>query len=157
MMDGQVGAIRKALDGGGYAQTAILAYAVKYNSAFYGPFRDAAESPPKFGDRSTHQMDPANWREALREAELDIGEGADMLMVKPALPYIDVVAAVHARCKVPVAAYCVSGEYSMIKAAAAQGWIDEKRATLEALTCIRRAGADFILTYHALEAARWLA
>ena len=156
MMDGQVAAIRKALDSSGFAQTPILAYAVKYASAFYGPFRDAAESPPKFGDRSTHQMDPANLREALREADLDIAEGADMVMVKPALPYLDVLAAVRARCNVPVAAYCVSGEYSMIKAAAAQGWIDEKRAALEALTSIKRAGADFILTYHALEAARWL-
>jgi porphobilinogen synthase len=157
MMDGQVAAIRRALDGAGFAETSILAYAVKYASGFYGPFRDAAESPPKFGDRSTHQMDPANSREALREAALDVAEGADMVMVKPALPYLDVLAAVRARCHVPVAAYCVSGEYSMIKAAAAQGWLDEKRVTLEALTSIRRAGADFILTYHALEAARWLA
>jgi porphobilinogen synthase len=157
MMDGQVAAIRKALDGAGFEATAILAYAVKYSSAFYGPFRDAAESPPKFGDRSTHQMDPANLREALREADIDVAEGADMVMVKPALPYLDVLAAVRARCTLPVSAYCVSGEYSMIKAAAAQGWIDEKRAVLEALTSIRRAGADFILTYHALEAARWLA
>ncbi|MCX5797483.1 MAG: porphobilinogen synthase [Elusimicrobia bacterium] len=157
MMDGQVAAIRKALDAAGFAQTPILAYAVKYASAFYGPFRDAAESPPKFGDRSTHQMDPANLREALREADLDIAEGADMVMVKPALPYLDVLAAVRARCSLPVAAYCVSGEYSMIKAAAAQGWIDERKVALEALTSIKRAGADFILTYHALEAARWLA
>jgi len=157
MMDGQVAAIRAALDSSGLAQTPILAYAVKYASAFYGPFRDAAESPPKFGDRSTHQMDPANIREALREADLDIAEGADMVMVKPALPYLDVLAAVRSRCSVPVAAYCVSGEYAMIKAAAAQGWIDEKRAALEALTSIKRAGADFILTYYALEAARWLA
>ena len=157
MMDGQVAAIRKALDGSGFQETPILAYAVKYASGFYGPFRDAAESPPKFGDRSTHQMDPANVREALREAALDVEEGADMVMVKPALPYLDVLAAVRASCPVPVAAYCVSGEYAMIKAAAANGWIDEKRVTLEALTSIRRAGADFILTYHALEAARWLA
>ncbi|MBI5240442.1 MAG: porphobilinogen synthase [Elusimicrobia bacterium] len=157
MMDGQVAAIRKALDGAGFEETPILAYAVKYASGFYGPFRDAAESPPKFGDRSTHQMDPGNSREALREADLDAAEGADMLMVKPALPYLDVLAAVRARCHLPVAAYCVSGEYSMIKAAAARGWIDEKRVALEALTSIRRAGADFILTYHALEAARWLA
>jgi porphobilinogen synthase len=157
MMDGQVAAIRKALDSAGFTDTAILAYAVKYASAFYGPFRDAAESPPKFGDRSTHQMDPANRREALREAALDVEEGADIIMVKPALPYLDVLAAVRARCSLPVAAYCVSGEYSMIKAAAAHGWIDEKKAALEALTSIKRAGADFILTYHALEAARWLA
>jgi porphobilinogen synthase len=157
MMDGQVAAIRRALDVSGFAQTPILAYAVKYASAFYGPFRDAAESPPKFGDRCTHQMDPANKREALREADLDIAEGADMLMVKPALPYLDVLAAVRARCTVPVAAYCVSGEYAMIKAAAAHGWIEERKVTLEALTSIKRAGADFILTYQALEAARWLA
>jgi len=157
MMDGQVAAIRKALDGAGREQTLILAYAVKYASAFYGPFRDAAESPPKFGDRSAYQMDPANSREALREAALDVAEGADMLMVKPALPYLDVLAAVRRSCLVPVAAYCVSGEYAMLKAAAAQGWLDEKKATLEALASIKRAGADFILTYHALEAARWLA
>ena len=157
MMDGQVAAIRTALDGAGFAQTPILAYAVKYASAFYGPFRDAAESPPQFGDRSTHQMDPANLREALREVDLDIAEGADMVMVKPAMPYLDVLAAVRARCSLPVAAYCVSGEYSMIKAAAAKGWIDERKVTLEALTSIKRAGADFILTYHALAAARWLA
>jgi porphobilinogen synthase len=157
MMDGQVGAIRSALDGAGFQQTAILAYAVKYASAFYGPFRDAAESPPKFGDRGTHQMDPANLREALREAALDAAEGADMLMVKPALPYLDVVRAVRQRFDLPLSAYCVSGEYSMIKAAAVQGWIDERKAVLEALGSMRRAGADFILTYHAREAARWLA
>ena len=157
MMDGQVAAIRKALDGSGFSETPILAYAVKYASGFYGPFRDAAESPPKFGDRSTHQMDPANVREALREAALDVAEGADMVMVKPALPYLDVIAAVRAACPVPMAAYCVSGEYAMIKAAGVQGWIDEKKVALEALTSIKRAGADFILTYHALEAARWLA
>jgi len=157
MMDGQVGAIRRGLDAAGVVQTPILAYAVKYASAFYGPFREAAESPPKFGDRATHQMDPANVREALREAALDEAEGADMLMVKPALPYLDVVAAVRSRTNLPVAAYCVSGEYAMIKAAGVQGWIDEKKVALEALTSIKRAGADFILTYHALEAARWLA
>ena len=157
MMDGQVAAIRRALDGGGFCETPILAYAVKYASAFYGPFRDAAESPPKFGDRATHQMDPANKREALREAALDVAEGADMVMVKPALPCLDVLAAVRAECRVPVSAYCVSGEYAMIKAAAAQGWVDERKVALEALTAIKRAGADFILTYHALEAARWLA
>ncbi|MFA5138854.1 MAG: porphobilinogen synthase [Elusimicrobiota bacterium] len=151
MMDGQVAVIRKALPG-----TAILSYAVKYASAFYGPFRDAAESPPKFGDRATHQMDPANAREALREAALDVEEGADMLMVKPALPYLDVVRAVRERFDLPLAAYCVSGEYAMMRAAALRGWIDEKRVVLEALTGIRRAGADFILTYHAMDAARWL-
>ncbi len=157
MMDGQVSAIRKALDSSGHEMTPILAYAVKYASAFYGPFRDAAESPPKFGDRSTHQMDPANIREALREAALDVAEGADMIMVKPALPCLDVLAAVRNQSTVPVAAYCVSGEYSMLKAAAANGWLDEKRAVLESLIAIKRAGADFIVTYHAGEAARWLA
>jgi len=157
MMDGQVGAVRRALDSSGHAGTLILAYAVKYASAFYGPFRDAAESPPKFGDRSTHQMDPANLREALREAALDVAEGADMVMVKPAMPCLDVLRAVRARCAVPVAAYSVSGEYAMIKAAAARGWIEEKKAALEVLTSIKRAGADFILTYYALDAARWLA
>jgi len=151
MMDGQVSAIRKALP-----ETAILSYAVKYASAFYGPFRDAAESPPKFGDRATHQMDPANSREALREAALDVEEGADMLMVKPALPYLDVVRAVRERFDLPLAAYCVSGEYAMMRAAALRGWIDERKVVLEALTGIRRAGADFILTYHAMDAARWL-
>ena len=157
MMDGQVAAIRKALDAHGHMITPILSYAVKYASAFYGPFRDAAESPPKFGDRSTHQMDPANLREALREAALDVSEGADMLMVKPALPYLDVLAAVRANSPVPVAAYSVSGEFAMLKAAGANGWLDEKRAALESLLSIKRAGADFILTYYALEAARWLA
>ena len=129
---------------------------MKYASAFYGPFRDAAESPPKFGDRATHQMDPANSREALREAALDVEEGADMLMVKPALPYLDVVRAVRERFDLPLAAYCVSGEYAMMRAAALRGWIDERKVVLEALTGIRRAGADFILTYHAMDAARWL-
>lgn len=156
MMDGQVAAIRLALDQAGFKDTAILAYAVKYASAFYGPFREAAESPPKFGDRSAYQMDPANKREALREAALDVEEGADMLMVKPALPYLDVLAEVKARFKLPTAAYNVSGEYSMIKAAAKNGWLDERKAVLEALTSIKRAGADFILTYHAFDAARWL-
>ena len=156
MADGQVGAIRQALDRAGFTDRAILAYAVKYASAFYGPFRDAAESPPQFGDRSTYQMDPANRREALREAALDAEEGADMLMVKPALPYLDVLAAVRQAFPQPLGAYNVSGEYAMLKAAAANGWLDEKRVTLEALTSIKRAGADFILTYHALEAARWL-
>jgi porphobilinogen synthase len=156
MMDGMVGAIRLALDVGGFSDISILSYAVKYASGFYGPFRDAAQSTPTFGDRRSHQMDPANVREALREAELDIEEGADMLMVKPALAYLDVIRRVKDRFDLPVAAYNVSGEYSMIKAAAAHGWIDERRVTLEVLTGIRRAGADLILTYHAKDAARWL-
>ncbi len=156
MMDGQVAAIRRALDCAGFADTPILAYAAKYASAFYGPFRDAAESPPQFGDRSTYQMDPGNFREALREAALDVEEGADMIMVKPALPYLDVLAAVRERFGLPTSAYQVSGEFSMIKAAAKNGWIDEKKIALEALGSIKRAGADFILTYYALEAARWL-
>ncbi|MBI5625333.1 MAG: porphobilinogen synthase [Elusimicrobia bacterium] len=157
MMDGQVAAIRRALDGAGKETTAILAYAAKYASAFYGPFRDAAESPPSFGDRSSYQMDPANLREAMREIALDIQEGADMVMVKPALAYLDVLRRGRDAFRVPFAAYSVSGEYAMIKAAAERGWIDEKRAALEALLCIRRAGADFIITYHAVDAARWLA
>ena len=156
MMDGQVGAIRAALDHEGFSDTPILAYAAKYSSAYYGPFREAAESPPSFGDRSTYQMDPGNFREALRELELDVAEGADMLMVKPALPYLDVLHAARERFRLPVAAYQVSGEFAMIKAAAAKGWIDEKKVALESLHCIKRAGADFILTYYALEAARWL-
>ncbi|MDE2040224.1 MAG: porphobilinogen synthase [Elusimicrobia bacterium] len=156
MMDGQVGAIRRALDAAGFLDTPILAYAAKYASAFYGPFRDAAESPPRFGDRSTYQMDPANFDEALRETALDVAEGADMVMVKPALPYLDVLSAVKRRFCLPTAAYAVSGEFAMLKAAARNGWLDERRAVLEALTSIKRAGADFILTYHALEAARWL-
>ena len=156
MMDGQVGAIRAALDAAGFADIPILAYAAKYASGFYGPFRDAAESPPSFGDRSTYQMDPPNALEALREVELDLQEGADMVMVKPALAYLDVLAAVKRRFGVPTAAYSVSGEYAMIKAAAARGWLDEKRIALETLVSIKRAGADFILTYYALEAARWL-
>ncbi|MBI1722412.1 MAG: porphobilinogen synthase [Gemmatimonadetes bacterium] len=156
MMDGMVGAIRAALDAAGHADTAILSYAVKYASAFYGPFRDAAQSPPAFGDRKSHQMDPANVREALRECELDVGEGADALMVKPALPYLDVVRAVRERFPLPLAAYNVSGEYAMVKAAAAKGWLDERACVLELLTGIRRAGADLILTYHAKDAARWL-
>ena len=135
---------------------AILAYAAKYASAFYGPFREAAESPPRFGDRSTYQMDPANAREALREVASDVEEGADMVMVKPALPYLDVLRSVRERFALPTAAYNVSGEYAMVKAAAARGWIDEKKAVLETLTSIKRAGADFILTYHALDAARWI-
>jgi porphobilinogen synthase len=158
MMDGMVGSIRKSLDQKGFENIAILSYAVKYASAFYGPFRDAAESPPKFGDRKSHQMDPANAREALREAELDVSEGADMLMVKPALPYLDVIHRVHSQFpQLPLGAYNVSGEYAMIKAAAERGWLDERKTVLEALTGIKRAGADLILTYHAKDAARWLA
>ncbi len=157
MMDGMVQAIRRALDEAQFEHIPILSYAVKYASAFYGPFRDAAESPPKFGDRRSHQMDPANAREALKEAALDVAEGADMLMVKPALPYLDIIRQVKdAFPELPLAAYNVSGEYSMIKAAAANGWLDEQRTVLEALTAIKRAGADLILTYHAKDAARWL-
>ncbi len=156
MMDGRVGALRRALDGEGFADTAILSYAVKYASSFYGPFREAAECAPQFGDRAGYQMDPANAREALREARLDEEEGADMLMVKPALPYLDIVAKVRAASPLPLGAYNVSGEYAMLKAAAAAGMIDERRAVLELLTSIRRAGADFVLTYHAHDAARWL-
>ena len=155
MMDGQVGVVRRALDAAGYPDTAILAYAAKYASAFYGPFRDAVESTLQ-GDRRTYQQDPANLREALREVRLDVAEGADLVMVKPALPYLDVVAAVRAEVDVPVAAYQISGEYSMVEAAAANGWIDRDRAVLETLTSIRRAGAQIILTYWAVEAARLL-
>ncbi len=157
MADGQVQAIRAALDAAGHAGTPILSYAAKYASAFYGPFRQAAGSAPAFGDRRSYQMDSANRREALREVALDIAEGADLVMVKPALAYLDVLREVKRASPVPVAAYNVSGEYSMVKAAAAQGWIDEPRAVLEVLTGIKRAGADLILTYHAREAARWLA
>jgi porphobilinogen synthase len=156
MMDGMVGAIRQSLDAADYQKTGILSYSVKYASGFYGPFRDAAEGAPKFGDRRSHQMDPANGREALRELMLDIEEGADMVMVKPALPYLDVVARVAQASPVPVAAYNVSGEYAMIKAACANGWLDEQKVVLEALTGIKRAGADLILSYHAFDAARWL-
>ncbi|MBI2892083.1 MAG: porphobilinogen synthase [Deltaproteobacteria bacterium] len=156
MMDGRVGAIRRGLDEAGFADTAVLAYAAKYASAFYGPFRDAADSAPSFGDRRSYQMDPANAREALREVALDIEEGADIVMVKPALAYLDVVRAVRDRFDVPVAAYNVSGEYAMLKAAGKLGWIDERRAALEVLTAIRRAGADLILTYHAKEIAPFL-
>lgn len=156
MMDGMIGAIRAALDGAGYSGVSILSYAIKYASAFYGPFREAADSTPSFGDRRTHQMDPANAREALREAQLDVDEGADMLMVKPALAYLDVIRRVRDRFDLPLAAYNVSGEYSMTKAAAARGWLDERRVVLETLTAIRRAGADLILTYHAKDAATWL-
>jgi porphobilinogen synthase len=157
MMDGRVGAIREALDARGFDQVAIMSYAAKYCSAFYGPFREAADSAPQFGDRRSHQMDPANAQEALREVEQDLDEGADIVMVKPAVPYLDVVARVKDTFGVPTAAYHVSGEYSMLKAAAARGWIDERRAMLETLTAIRRAGADIIITYYAREAARALA
>jgi porphobilinogen synthase len=156
MMDGRVGRIRTALDESGFQQTAILAYAAKYCSAFYGPFRDAADSAPAFGDRRSHQMDPANVEEALREVALDIDEGADMVMVKPALTYLDVIARVKSEFGYPTAAYHVSGEYAMLKAAARNGWIDEPRAMMETLTSIRRAGADIIITYYAREAARAL-
>ncbi len=156
MLDGMVGAIRRALDEAGFAHVPIMSYAAKYASSFYGPFRDAAESPPAFGDRSQYQMDPANAREALKECALDVVEGADILMVKPALPYLDIIRAVRERFDLPVAAYQVSGEYSMIKAAAANGWLDERRVALEALTAIKRAGADMILTYFAKDAAKWL-
>jgi len=156
MMDGRVAAIRAALDGEGYEHTSILAYSAKFASAFYGPFRDAAHSTPGMGDRRGYQMDPANGREAVREALLDIEEGADMVMVKPALPYLDVLRSLRDETRVPLAAYQVSGEYAMISAAAAQGLMDERAAVLEALTAIRRAGADMVITYHAARAARWL-
>ncbi len=161
MMDGRVAAIRRALDEGGFADVPILSYAAKFAGAFYGPFRDAAESAPREGpgipkDRRGYQMDPGNWREALREVALDVAEGADMLMVKPAVPYLDIVRLVRDRFELPLAAYHVSGEYAMIKAAAANGWIDEERVLLETLLCIRRAGADLVLTYGARDAARLL-
>lgn len=156
MMDGFVRAIREGLDEAGFQDTPILSYAAKYASAYYGPFRDAAESAPSFGDRRTYQMDPANGTEAIKEIELDIAEGADMLMVKPALSYMDIIWRVKEATNLPVAAYNVSGEYSMIKAAALNGWIDEKKVTLETLTSFKRAGADLILTYHAKDAVRWL-
>ena len=156
MMDGRVAALRAALDEGGFADTPIVSYAAKYASAFYGPFREAAESAPSFGDRRGYQMDPANVREALRECELDVAEGADVLMVKPALPNLDVLRAVRERFDLPVAAYNVSGEYAMVKAAAARGWIDERQAAAESLTAIKRAGADFVVTYWAKELAGWL-
>ncbi len=156
MMDGRVGAIREALDESGFAQLPIMAYSAKYASAFYGPFREAADSAPQFGDRRGYQMDPPNVREAIREVAIDIEEQADIVMVKPALAYLDVVRAVRDSTELPVAAYNVSGEYAMLKAAAAQGWIDEERVMMETLTGIRRAGADIVITYHAKEAARWL-
>jgi len=156
MMDGRVAAIREALDEHRFQDIAILAYAAKYCSGFYGPFREAADSAPQFGDRRSYQMDPPNAREALKEVALDIEEGADLVMVKPALPYLDVIRRVREKCDVPVGAYNVSGEYAMVKAAAQKGWLDEKRVALEILTGIQRAGADFILTYHAKDAAKWL-
>ena len=156
MMDGQVAVIRDALDRAGFENTAIMAYSAKFASSFYGPFRDAAESPPQFGDRSTYQMDPANAREALREVEMDISEGADIVMVKPALAYMDIISLVRDEFDLPVACYNVSGEYSMVKAAAGKGWIDERKTVLETLTGFKRAGADMILTYHAKDAAKWL-
>jgi len=156
MMDGRVGVIRAALDEDGLTETPILAYSAKFASAFYGPFREAADSTPEFGDRRGYQLDPANAEEAVREARLDVEEGADILMVKPALPYLDVIRRVKKATSMPLAAYNVSGEYAMLKAAAAAGYLDERAAVLEALTSIRRAGADIVITYHAKEAARWL-
>jgi len=156
MMDGRVGAIRSVLDEFSYSSTPIMAYSAKYASGFYGPFREAAASAPQFGDRRSYQMDPANVREALREVELDIAEGADIVMVKPALAYLDVIQLVREHCNLPIAAYNVSGEYAMIKAAAQRGWIDERRIVMEVLTGIRRAGADIIITYFAPEVAQWL-
>jgi porphobilinogen synthase len=156
MMDGMVRAIRTGLDDAGFADVPILSYAAKYASGFYGPFREAAESPPQFGDRNTYQMDPANGDEAMKEVAIDLAEGADMIMVKPALSYLDIIRRVKDQFRVPVAAYNVSGEFAMVKAAARNGWIDERRVTLEILTSIRRAGADMILTYHARDVANWL-
>jgi porphobilinogen synthase len=156
MMDGRVAAIRKKLDENNFQDLPILAYAAKYCSGFYGPFREAADSAPQFGDRRSYQMDPGNSREALREVALDLEEGADMIMIKPALPYLDILSRVRQEFSVPVAAYNVSGEYAMVKAAAKNGWLDEKRVVLEILTGIQRAGADIILTYHGKDAARWL-
>ncbi|MFL5841390.1 MAG: porphobilinogen synthase [Thermoleophilaceae bacterium] len=157
MMDGRVGALRAQLDAEGHSETPIIAYSAKFASAYYGPFREAADATPQFGDRRTHQMDPANADEAVREALLDVDEGADVVMVKPALPYLDVILRIKDATKVPVAAYNVSGEYAMLKAAAQNGWLDEQAAVLETLTSIRRAGADMILSYHSKDAARWLA
>lgn len=156
MMDGRVAAIRQALDDKGFINTSIMSYAVKYASGYYGPFRDAADSAPQFGDRRAYQMDPANSREAMKEVELDLAEGADIIMVKPALAYLDVVRQVRDSINRPVAVYNVSGEYAMVKAAAANGWIDEKRIVLETLNSMKRAGADIIITYHAIDAAKWL-
>ncbi|MBI1294054.1 porphobilinogen synthase [bacterium] len=157
MIDGMVGAIRAALDGQGFNHVSVMSYAAKYASAFYGPFRDAAESPPSFGDRSQYQMDPANRREAMKEVAIDVAEGADMLMVKPAMPYLDILADVRRSFDLPTAAYQVSGEYAMIQAAAANGWLDLERSALESLIGIKRAGADMIITYFAKDAVRWLA
>jgi len=156
MLDGMVQAIRAGLDAAGFIHVPIMSYSAKYASGFYGPFRDAAESPPQFGDRTTYQMDPANSDEAMREVALDVAEGADIIMVKPALSYLDIIRRTKETCGLPVAAYNVSGEYAMVKAAARNGWIDERRVTLEILTSIKRAGASIILTYHARDAARWL-
>jgi porphobilinogen synthase len=156
MMDGRVAALREALDDAGYEQTPIVSYAAKYASAFYGPFREAAESAPAFGDRRGYQLDPANVREALRESELDVAEGADVLIVKPAMPNLDVIRAVREEFDLPVAAYNVSGEYAMVKAAAAKGWLDERQAAVESLTAIKRAGADFVVSYWTKELAGWL-
>jgi len=156
MMDGMIGAIRSALDDHGFSNTPVMSYAVKYASAYFGPFRDAADSAPAFGDRSGYQMDPANSREAIKEAMLDIAEGADILMVKPALAYMDIIHAVKEATDVPMAVYNVSGEYAMVKAAAEKGWIDERRVVLETMLGFKRAGADMILTYHAMDVARWL-
>ncbi len=156
MMDGRIHALREALDADGLQNTIIMSYAVKYASAFYGPFRDAADSAPHFGDRRGYQMDPANVREAMKEVDLDLDEGADIIMVKPALTYLDVVRQVRDRIDRPVAVYNVSGEYAMVKAAAANGWIDEKRIVLESLTSMKRAGADIIITYHAIDAVKWM-
>ena len=156
MMDGRIGFIRAALDGAGFSHVPIMSYSTKYASGFYGPFRDAADSAPAFGDRRSYQMDPANAEEGVREAAYDIAEGADMVMVKPALPYLDMLHRVKAELRFPTVAYNVSGEYSMIKAAALSGWIDERHVVLELLTSIKRAGADMIITYHAKDAARWL-
>ena len=156
MMDGRVGSIRAALDDEGLTETPILAYSAKFASAFYGPFREAADSTPAFGDRRAYQMDPANGDEAVREARLDVEEGADIVMVKPALPYLDLIRRIKDETAMPLAAYNVSGEYAMVKAAAAAGYLDERAAVLETLTSIRRAGADIVITYHAKEAAQWL-
>ena len=156
MMDGRVAAIREALDEKGHINTAIMSYAIKYASGYYGPFRDAADSAPQFGDRRQYQMDPANRREAMKELALDMAEGADMIIVKPALAYLDIVKEAKEKCDLPLVTYNVSGEYAMVKAAAAKGWIDEPRIVLESLNCMKRAGAEMIITYHALDAARWL-
>jgi porphobilinogen synthase len=156
MMDGRIGAVRTALDRGGFEATPVVAYSAKYASAFYGPFREAAESAPAFGDRRSYQLDPANAREALREIELDVAEGADMVMVKPALPNLDVIRAARERFEPPLAAYNVSGEYAMVKAAAARGWLDERQAAVESLLAIKRAGADVVISYWSMGLASWL-